>query len=424
MIDLGSRQQTYIGNNRCLDDIGTGRKVTAAAIGKEKVDSSFVIKPVKTSSHVKRIEDVKLPKGSVAVGEIHLGSKVIVEEPDEVVQYIEKEVPYEEIVYRPKIRQEFVEKQVPVYVDEEVLEDVEVEEIVYEDVIVEEVVDKFIDVEKKIPKVVERKIPVTLSIPKVVKKEVEKIIEVPNGEVVHKEVKVVKEKVNYRRRFVEKPVPIVVEHEVNAVVRHDTSTVKEVEVVDHFPVITPVDVHIAKPVNVNVRAHGQGQVTHRVVTIPAAHYNTLLKKLNPSLHDDLPLFMEDGVIPMLNQELSYLPPPIDAEIEGFNVFEAAFKGIEEKDFITDTSKSSHAKSKSSTSSSSLSTSTSSTTSSSTSSTTSSDTTSEPKEDSSVYESSYVYSYQSQKTLPTQLSTISQDVLETKDVKPRKKCIVC
>merc|ERR1739838_586736 len=230
--------------------------------------------------------------GSVAVGEIGLGGKVYVEEPNEIVTYVEVEVPVEEIVYQPKITQQVVEKLVPVYYDEEHIEDVEVDEIVYQEYVTEEFVDKIITVQKPVSKTVQN--------------EVVKVIEVPSGEIIHKEVRVVKEKINHRTKFVEKHVPIIVSHEITPIVSHDPNIVREVEVTDHYPVITPVDVHIAKPVNVNVRAMGHGEVTHRVVTVPAAHYNTLLKKLNPTLHEDLPLFMEDGVIPMLNQELSFL----------------------------------------------------------------------------------------------------------------------
>eukprot|EP00915_Cephaloidophora_sp_WS-2016_P005002 GHVH01006674.1.p1 GENE.GHVH01006674.1~~GHVH01006674.1.p1 ORF type:complete len:411 (-),score=91.74 GHVH01006674.1:185-1417(-) len=347
----GSRQQTYIGNTLTLDDIDASnmRKVTQMAFGKEKVDSSYIMKPVKTSNKVKDLCNVKLPKGSEAVGEIDLGHKVIVEEANEVVKYVEKEVAVEELVYKPVITTEYVEKKVPIYYDEEVTEDVEVEEIVYQDYVTEEYVDKVVKVHRPVPQTVHRKIPVTLTIPKVVNKEVERIVEVPSGEIVHKEVTVVQEKVNHKRRFIEKNVPIVVSHEIHPVVCHNPNVVREVEVTDHYPVLTPVDVHVIKPVNINVRADGAGQVTHRVVTVPAAHYNTLLKKLNPNLHEDLPLFMEDGVIPMLNQELSFLYPPADAEIEGFNAFEAAFEGIREGDFIS-LSGSSHSSSSSSSSS--------------------------------------------------------------------------
>lgn len=331
------RQETYMGNRATLEDIGHGRKITTAAIGKERVDSSFMIKPVKTSAHVNNLSEVKLPKGSVAVGYVDLGARVTVEEPNENVTYVTKEIPVEETVYQPRVTRQYVEKEVPVYYDEHVYEDVEVDEIVYEDHIIEQYVDKIVEIPRPVAKTVERKIPVTLTVPKIIPREVEKLVEVPSGEVIQKEVKVVKEKVNHKRRFLEKPVPIVVEHNVNPIVSHDPNIIREVEVVDHYPVITPVDVHIAKPVNVNVRPAGAGDVNHRVVTVPAAHYNTLLKKLNPNLHEDLPLFMEDGVIPMLNQELSYLYPPADAEIEGFNAFEAAFSGIKEKDFITDSS---------------------------------------------------------------------------------------
>jgi len=304
------------------------------------------VKPVKTSKRVKDISQVRLPKGSIAVGEIGLGAKVIVEEPNEIITYVEKEVPVEEVVYQPKITQQIVEKEVPVYYDEEVVEDVEVDEVVYQEYVTEEFVDKIITIQKPVAKTVERKIPVTLTIPKIVENVVEKVIEVPSGEIIHKEVKVVKEKINHKTRFVEKPVPIIVSHEINPVVSHDPNIIREVDVTDHYPVITPVDVHIAKPINVNVRATGPGEVTHRVVTVPAAHYNTLLKKLNPTLHEDLPLFMEDGVIPMLNQELSFLYPPADAEIEGFNAFESAFSGIKEEDFVTSSKSSKSSKSQS------------------------------------------------------------------------------
>jgi len=338
------RQQTYVGNSLTIDDISGQRKITQAAEGKERIESTFIVKPVKTSKKVKDISQVRLPKGSVAVGEIGLGGKVYVEEPNEIVTYVEVEVPVEEIVYQPKITQQVVEKLVPVYYDEEHIEDVEVDEIVYQEYVTEEFVDKIITVQKPVSKTVERKIPVTLTIPKIIQNEVVKVIEVPSGEIIHKEVRVVKEKINHRTKFVEKHVPIIVSHEITPIVSHDPNIVREVEVTDHYPVITPVDVHIAKPVNVNVRAMGHGEVTHRVVTVPAAHYNTLLKKLNPTLHEDLPLFMEDGVIPMLNQELSFLYPPADAEIAGFNAFESAFSGIKEEEFISSKSKSSHSSS--------------------------------------------------------------------------------
>jgi len=328
------RQQTYIGNNLNIDDISAGRKVTHAAHGKERIESTFNVKPVKTSKKVKDISGVKLPKGSVAVGEIGLGSKVIVEEPHEVIVYVDKPVEVEEIVYQPKITQQFIDKEVPVYYDEERIEDIEIDEIVYQEYETVEYVDTVCHTERLVPKTVHRKIPVTLTIPKIIENEVEKVIEVPSGEIIHKEVKIVKEKINHKVVFNEKPTPVIVSHIVTPIVSHDPNIIREVEVVDHYPVITPVDVHIAKPVNVNVRAIGGSEVTHKVVTVPAAHYNTMLKKLNPNLDESLPLFMENGVIPMLNQELSFLYPPADAEVVGFNAYDAAFSGIKEEDFVS------------------------------------------------------------------------------------------
>lgn len=331
-----NRQRTYIGNTLTLDDIGVDRKVTTVAQGKEKIHSTFDIKPVKTDRKIKEIRDMKLPKHSVAVGQLDLGNKVTIEEPNAIIKYIENEVPVEEVVYKAKEIVEYVDVDAPEYYDEEVVEDIEVETVVFEDDIVEEYVDKVISIHKHVPKTLERKIPVTLTIPKIIKRDVEKVVEVPSGEIIHKEVKVIKEKVNHKRRFVEKKVPIVVSNHIVPMVQYDPDIVREVEVVDHYPIITPVDVQIAKPVNINVRPVGNVQVTHKVVTVPAAHYNTLLKKMNPSLNEDLPLFMEDGVIPMLNQELSFLYPPKDAEIEGFNAYQAAYAGINEDDYVNGT----------------------------------------------------------------------------------------
>lgn len=329
-----NRQRTYIGNTLTLDDIGHGRKVTTVAQGKEKIHATYDMKPVKTDQSIKNISEVRLPKHSVAVGQLDLGKKVTIEEPNAVIKYVEKEVPVEEIVYKQKEITEYVDVDVPEYYDEQVVEDIPVETTVFEDVNVEEYVDKIITVHKSVPKTVERKIPVTLTIPKIIKRDVEKVIEVPNNEIIHKEVKVIKEKVNHKRQFNEKKVPIVVSNHIEPIVQYDPDIVREVDVVDHYPIITPVDVHIAKPVNINVRAVGTSQVTHKVVTVPAAHYNTLLKKMNPGLNEDLPLFMEDGVIPLLNQELSFLYPPADAEIEGFNAYEAAYAGINEDEYLS------------------------------------------------------------------------------------------
>lgn len=229
------------------------------------------------------------------------------------VQEVIKHVPRKEIVE--------TEKRVPRYEYEWVERILEVPRIEY--------IDKTVEIPKYQEVIREVKVPQVVDVPKEVIREVKvpkityreemrevpgPIIEVPKPYTVENKVEV--------QRYVDTKQPLIVAQTIKPYIVEGQGVV-EVDVFEYEPECVPVDVHVVKAVQASIQAGGVIETKHRVVTVPAAQYNTMLQQLNVHLSQvelqKLPYMTEsNGQVTFLGERLYYTTPEIGAVIQGLD----------------------------------------------------------------------------------------------------------
>merc|ERR1739838_72490 len=239
--------------------------------------------------------------------------------PQPEVRYVE--IPqYEEVVThvtKKEVRE--VEKRVPKIIEEFVERIVEVPQ--YEEVIRHVEVPQVREVIKEIPRieVQERYYDVVKHVPKVEIKHVEKVVEVP-FEVISVPKEVTLEERIPVARYQDTEQMLIVAQTIRPIISEGGQEV-HVDVIEYEPEIVPVDIHVAKFVDLNIVNMGIKETFHRVVTVPSAQYNSMLRYLNTHLSEEerqnLPFLQENGKIKFLSQEFQWCAPPSDVRIEGY-----------------------------------------------------------------------------------------------------------
>lgn len=213
-----------------------------------------------------------------------------------------------------------VEKRVPKYEYETVEQIVEVEVIVPVDKIVE--IPKYVDTitEKKVVQFVDKPVAVTreIRIPRTIYRD--EVKEVPGPVIERPKYYTVENKVKVPRP-IDKEVPVIVAQTIKPVIIESTEAVV-VEVMDYEPEIVPVDVHIAKPLPSALGFAGQIDSKHKLVSINAAQYNTILRQLNSHMDEQmkntLPFVAENGTVAFVNDDKAhFIVAPANIEIEGW-----------------------------------------------------------------------------------------------------------
>lgn len=229
------------------------------------------------------------------------GEYVEVLDDGTTVRYVEVEVVEEKIIEVPKIEVREIEKIEKVTEVREIEKIEEVEEIEWVEKRVEVDKDEYITKNVPVKQVIDR--PREVRVEKHIKipRKVEKIVEVP--ELIETPVPYdVEEKVEVPR-YVNEEIPSVVAQRLRPIVRE--SDVKTRVTARSFePVVYTVDVFIPKPVENALSNRGKVGEFHQMVEIPAAQYNTLLRKMNttvpPDAIQDLFVRETEGNIPMLS----------------------------------------------------------------------------------------------------------------------------
>jgi len=290
---------------------------------------SYDIKPLKTGSGVKA-KDLKFPKGTVVAGDVYKApahSVVYESSASEEIEELIEEIPGP-ITYRE------LDRFVYTYVDE--IEHVErdVNDVVYEDYEIVEKKEKIVPVLVKKPVHVDRVVPVTHHIPVITEEIVYQDREVASGEIIEHEIAVPVKRITYKDEIIHRDVPVIVKHTIEPVVVTG-DTVEEVPVRHYYCEVTPVDIHYTSPVTVGVKKHGQIVSRHQLVDIPNAHYNDLVRQLNPELDSKHQAFrIEEGLLKTLTEEASYAYPAKDIDIEGFSPFVVAHENISEEKYFS------------------------------------------------------------------------------------------
>eukprot|EP01071_Lankesteria_metandrocarpae_P013994 Lankesteria_metandrocarpae@DN791_c0_g1_i1.p1 len=232
--------------------------------------------------------------------------------PEETVKYVEvpvveeivKHVPRKEIVEIekrvPKYEYEFIERIVEIPQVQTINKQVEVPEVreVIKHVRVKQIVEVPKEVIKYVPKIETR----------VVEQEVEvpgEMVEIPKPYLVENQIIV--------PRYIDTEVPTVVAQKVQPVVSESATEQMEVDLKQYCPYLVPVDLYIPRPVQRNLVPAGK-QEEHRVVDVPPAQFNSLVKNLNPHVSPDENegLFRKtpDGSVPMLHGLGGAIVPPV------------------------------------------------------------------------------------------------------------------
>ncbi|KAH0475919.1 MAG: hypothetical protein KVP17_001769 [Porospora cf. gigantea B] len=216
---------------------------------------------------------------SSVIGEEYLGDF-----QEEQIRYVE--VPVIEEVIRHVPRKEIieVEKRIPKYEVEYVEKIVNVPHV--------QIVDKHVEVPqvqevvRHVPKreVIEVQKQVIKHVPKVETRFVEKIVEVP-GEVIEVPKPYLVEQKVIVPRYVDREVPTVVAQKLIPIVSESATDFIDVELREYNPRLVPVDLFVPRPVNRSLIASGKKD-THKVVDVPPAQFNALVKQINPSIRDD------------------------------------------------------------------------------------------------------------------------------------------
>eukprot|EP00915_Cephaloidophora_sp_WS-2016_P006275 GHVH01008266.1.p1 GENE.GHVH01008266.1~~GHVH01008266.1.p1 ORF type:complete len:372 (+),score=67.87 GHVH01008266.1:268-1383(+) len=266
-----------------------------------------------------------LPNGAYETGHRKVSSIILHEEvtgevPEPNVRYVE--VPQYEEVIKHVIMKETreIEKIVPKIIEEWVERVVEVNHV--ETVVKHVEVPQIQEVIKHVPKIEihDRYTEVVRHVPKIEIRRIEKVVEVPGD-------------------IIEVPQPFTVEESMPVANYHDSEqmlivaqTVKpviveggkevHVEVLEYEPEVIPVDIHVARFVDQTLVAMGAKETTHRVVTVPAAQYNSMLRFLNVHLSDsdmrNLPYLQDvNGQVKFLPEEYQWCAPPEGIKIYGY-----------------------------------------------------------------------------------------------------------
>lgn len=240
---------------------------------------------------------------------------------DYPVREVEVPGPVREVVTHVS-RKEVVEteRRVPKYEYEYVDRIVEVPRIEYVDKVVE--VPRYQEVirEVKVPQYVDVPVDVVreVKVPRVnyveqVKEVPGQMIEVPKPYTVEQKVEIL--------RYVDTQRPVVVAQTVKPYIVEGAG-VCEVDVYEYEPNCVPVDVHVVKAVKAQIQAGGVVETTHKVVSVPAAQYNTIMQQLNVHLShaevQKLPWLTERGQVTMLSERAEWAEPQPGVVIQGLD----------------------------------------------------------------------------------------------------------
>jgi len=271
-------------------------------------------------------QPITLPVGAYETGQSRKVSSVVLHEevsgkiPEPHTKYVE--VPqYEEVIRHVAVKEvREIEKIVPRVIEEWVERIVEVPHV--EEVVKHVEVPHIQEVVKHVPKVEirDRMTEVIKHVPKVELRRVEKVVEIPGD-------------------IIEVPQPFVVEETVPVPKYHDTEqmlivaqTIKPViieggkdilvDVKEYEPEVIPVDIHVAKYVDQTLVVMGSKETVHKVVKVPAAQYNSMLRFLNSHLSDQdlqaLPYLQDpSGQVKCLSEETQWCAPPEGIKIYGY-----------------------------------------------------------------------------------------------------------
>lgn len=242
----------------------------------------------------------KIPEPNIRYVEVPQYEEVITHVPVKEVREVEKIV--------PKIIEEWVERVVDVPQIQEVVRNVEVNHIeeVIRHVPKVEVRDRITEVVKHVPKVTVKMEQKVVEVPG-------DIIEIPKPYTVEEPVPVVE--------FQDSEQMLIVAQTVKPVIVEGAKEV-HVEVFEYEPEIIPVDIHVAKFVDQTLVAMGSKETTHRVVSVPATQYNSMLRFLNVHLNEadlrNLPYLQdEQGQVRFLSEEYQWCAPPEGIKIYGY-----------------------------------------------------------------------------------------------------------
>jgi len=266
-----------------------------------------------------------LDRGVSEIGDRRRVKSVILNEellgapPQESVRYVE--VPYVEEIVRHVPRREIVEveKRVPKYEYEWTEKVVEVPQIQYVDKTVE--VPQVHEVVRHVPRreVVEVPREIIRHVPKIETKVVEKRIEVP-GQVIEVPKPYTVENKVMVPHHIDKEVPMLVAQTVRPVLTESDEFV-EVDVVQYEPEMIPVDIHVPRGVKTEVVSMGVIEEHHRVVQVPHAQYNSMLRLLNPHINEQessLPFIQgPNGMVNFLSENVPNIQPAHGVDIEGW-----------------------------------------------------------------------------------------------------------
>lgn len=153
---------------------------------------------------------------------------------------------------------------------------------------------------------------------------VEKTVEVPGQIVEVPKPYTVENEVPFAR-YVDNEVPMVVAQTIKPIITESNESV-EIDVFEYEPQVVVIDVHVPKPVPSQLVASGMVEEIHRLVTVPAAQYNSMLKMLNVHIPEAdqrtaLPYITEpDGSISMLHTTdagMMYPAPIPSAQVQGW-----------------------------------------------------------------------------------------------------------
>lgn len=207
--------------------------------------------------------------------EIPVVEEVIRHVPRREYVEVERKVPRYEVEYIERIvdvpQIHFVDKHVDVslYISNPLSFQVPKIQEVYRHVPVKQIIDVPREVLKYVPKIET----------KIVEKEVEvpgQVIEIPKPYVVDNKIIV--------PRYVDQDLTCVVAQSLHPVITESSTDFVDVEMREFTPYLVPVDVMVPRPVARQLMAR-QKTEEHRIVDIPVAHFNALLKSVNPGLSD-------------------------------------------------------------------------------------------------------------------------------------------
>lgn len=279
---------------------------------------------IRKISEVVKGGEFVLPANAYEQSRRQVSSVVIFEEqdrvPDKPVRYVE--VPqYEEVVKHVTIKEvREVEKVVPKIVEEWIERIVEVPQI--EEVIRHVEVPQIQEVVKHVPKIeiVDRPYDVVKQVSKIEVVRVEKVVELGAEMIEVPKAVPVEERVSVMTNE-DRDAMLVVSQKVKPVIVDGAKEVV-VDVVEYEPEVMPVDIHVAKFVEQELVMMGAKETIHRVVTVPAAQYNSMLRFLNIHLTDmeiqNLPYLQDvSGQVSFLPQEYEWHAPQEGLKIYGY-----------------------------------------------------------------------------------------------------------